>query len=220
MTGADKTAVSNNNGAWSDQTANHLSIKLGAGKVRYGTSLDIFNAGERSVASATASAIAVATASNSSKGWTYGTSTNGDQAVVFYAPNGIDDLTATLNWNVTQPNALIPGNINTLAAATIFADLNLELRPVTPQGAGFSILAPLADPGYQSASTGANADNIEHLYSTSDLPAGYYAFIIHGDASQTADYGFSYNVTPAPEPGSLMLLGAAALPLLRRRRRA
>jgi hypothetical protein len=221
MTGADKTVASVNNGAWSDQTPNHLNIKLGAGKVRYGTSLEILNAGQKSVANVIGSSIASEVATNSTKGWSYGTSVSGgDQAIVFYAPGGIDDLTATLNWNVTQPDALAPGNINTLAAATIFPDLNLELRRVTPNVVGFDILAPLNDPGLQSASTGASADNIEHLFSTSDLAAGYYAFIIHGDASRTTDYGFSYSITPAPEPGGLITLAmGAVLPLLRRRRK-
>ena len=221
MTGADKTAVSVNNGAWSDQTPNHLNIKLGAGKVRYGTSLEILNAGQKNIASVVASSIASATPAAGNKGWAYATSVSGgDQAIVIYAPDGIDDLAATLNWNVTQPNALAPGNINTLASATIFPDLNLELRQVTPNGAGFNILAPLAGAGYQSASTGASADNIEHLYSTADLGAGYYAFIIHGDASKTTDYGFSYSITPAPEPGGMMVLAmGAGMAMVRRRRK-
>jgi hypothetical protein len=223
MTGADPTVASANNGAWSDQTANHLSIKLGAGKVRYNTSLDILNAGARAIAPVAGTSIGSATASTATQGWAYGTSLSaGDQAIVIFAPNGIDDLSATLNWNVTQPDALIPGNINTLAAATIFPDLNLELRPLSPQGAGFDVLAPLADAGYRSATTGSTADNIEHLYSTADLPAGYYAFIIHGDPSKTVDYGFSYSITAAvPEPTGLMVLVMSAAPaLLRRRRRA
>ncbi|MDB5322429.1 MAG: hypothetical protein JWN40_4060 [Phycisphaerales bacterium] len=218
MTGADKTAVSANNGAWSNQTANHLSVGLGAGKVRYNTSLDILNAGPRAIASVAASSIGSATASATTKGWAYGTSVNGDQAIVVYAPNGIDDVTATLNWNVTQPD--VGSNINSLPTATIFPDLNLELRPVTPNGGGFTVGAAIADPGLQSASTGANSDNIEHLYSTNDLPGGYYAFIIHGDASKTVPYGFSYNITPVPEPTGLVLLVLGAAPLLRRRRRA
>jgi hypothetical protein len=219
MTGADKTAVSANNGAWTDQTPNHLSIGLGAGKVRYNTSLDILNAGPRAIASVAASSIGSATASATNQGWAYGTSVNGDQAVVVFAPNGIDNVTATLNWNVTQPD--VGTNINTLPTATIFPDLNLELRPVTPNGGGFTVGSAIADPGLQSASTGASADNIEHLYSTNDLPGGYYAFIIHGDATKTVPYGFSYNITPAPEPGSLMMLTVVvAGPLLRGRRRA
>jgi len=71
-----------------------------------------------------------------------------------------------------------------------------------------------------SASTGASADNIEHLYSTADLGAGYYAFIIHGDASKATDYGFSYSITPAPEPGGMMVLAmGAGMAMVRRRRK-
>jgi len=221
MTGADKTVASVNNGAWADETPNHLSVKLGAGKVRYGTSLAILNAGQKSISNVIGSSIASEVATTGTKGWSYGTSVaGGDQAIVFYAPDGISDVTATINWNVTQPDALAPGNINTLAAATIFPDLNLELRRVTPNLVSFDILAPLNDPGLQSASTGASADNIEHLYSTNDLGAGYYAFIIHGDASKTTDYGFSYSITPAPEPGGMMVLAlGAGVGLVRRRRR-
>ena len=221
MTGADKTVASVNNGAWADETPNHLSVKLGAGKVRYNTSLAILNAGQKSISNVVGSTIASEVAATGTKGWAYGTSVaGGDQAIVFYAPDGISDVAATLNWNVTQPNALTPGNINTLAAATIFPDLNLELRRVTPNVVSFDILAPLGDPGLQSASTGASADNIEHLYSTADLPAGYYAFIVHGDAGKTTNYGFSYSITPAPEPGGLMMLAMGAVaPLLRRRRK-
>jgi hypothetical protein len=221
MTGADKTVASVNNGTWADETPNHLSVKLGAGKVRYGTSLEILNAGQKSVANVIGSSIASEVATTGTKGWSYGTSVAGaDQAIVFYAPGGISDVTATLNWNVTQPDALTPGNINTLAAATVFPDLNLELRRLTPNVVSFDILAPLNDPGLRSDSTGASQDNIEHLYSTNDLGAGYYAFIIHGDASRTTDYGFSYSITPAPEPGGVMVLAmGAGLAMVRRRRK-
>jgi hypothetical protein len=215
MTGADKTAVSANNGAWSDQTPNHLNIGLGAGKVRYNTSLDILNAGQRTITGVAAGSIGSATAAAATKGWAFGTSASGaDQAIVIFAPNGIDDFTATLNWNVTQPT-VGGGNINTLPTATIFANLNLELRPATPNGGGFTIGGALTDPGYQSASTN---DNIEHLYSTADLPGGYYALIVHGDASTTVPYGISYNLTAVPEPTGLVILGLGGAALLRRRR--
>jgi len=130
-------------------------------------------------------------------------------------PNGIDDFTATLNWNVTQPT-VGGGNINTLPTATIFPNLNLELRPAMPDVVGFTIGGALADAGYQSASTN---DNIEHLYSTADLPAGYYALIVHGDASTTVPYGISYNLTAVPEPTGLVMLGLGGVALLRRRRK-
>jgi hypothetical protein len=216
MTGADKTAVSANNGAWSDQTPNHLNTQLGAGKVRYNTSLDILNAGQRTIASVAAGSIGSATATAATKGWAFGTSAAGaDQAIVIFAPNGIDDFTATLNWNVTQPT-VGGGNINTLPTATIFPNLNLELRPAMPDVVGFTIGGALADAGYQSASTN---DNIEHLYSTADLPAGYYALIVHGDASTTVPYGISYNLTAVPEPTGLVMLGLGGVALLRRRRK-
>jgi len=216
MTGADKTAVSANNGPWTDQTPNHLNIGLGAGKVRYNTSLDILNAGPRTITGVAAGSIGSATAAAATKGWAFGTSaSNADQATVIYAPNGIDDFTATLNWNVTQPT-VGGGNINTLPTATIFPNLNLELRPATPNGGGFTIGSALTDPGYQSASTN---DNIEHLYSTADLPAGYYALIVHGDPSTTVPYGISYNLTAVPEPTGLVMLGLGGMALFRRRQR-
>jgi hypothetical protein len=90
------------------------------------------------------------------------------------------------------------------------------LRPATPNGGGFTIGGALTDSGYQSASTN---DNIEHLYSTADLPGGYYALIVHGDASTTVPYGLSYNLTAVPEPTGLVMLGIGGMALLRRRRK-
>ena len=152
------------------------------------------------------------------KGFAFGPSViGGQQAIVINAPNGITELTATLNWNVTQTAG---ATIDTSDAGRIFANLGLELRTATPSGGQFMLgAAALPNTGLSS---NAALDNAEHLFfngSGGNLPGGTYAFVITGDPSRSAVMGFSYSFFPVPEPlGALALLPVAALMLRRQRR--
>jgi hypothetical protein len=219
MTGADKTAVGTVVPAWTRDTANNLDVDAGAGKANYPESLSILNAGQQTLQTVTGSNIPNVSTSNL-KGWAYGTSTNGKEAIVINAPNGISGLTATLNWNVTQT---VTGGvtIDTSNAGQVFPDLALELVPVT-FSAGSFVLGPST--GKLGLSSNAGLDNVEHLFFTGatgggDLGAGSYALLITGDVSQVANIGVSYDIGAAPEPASLSLLAITGTLLLTRRRR-
>src|SRR5205823_4608402 len=102
----------------------------------------------------------------------------------------------------------------------IFADLALELRPVTLTGGTFTIGGAIGQVGLSSNAT---LDNVESLYFTgaagggTNLPAGAYALIVTGDTALATTIGLSYRIVPVPEPCGLLLVGAGGLVLLRRR---
>jgi hypothetical protein len=216
MTGADKAAVPTMIPPWTRDLPNNLSVGLGAGKANYNQSLSILQAGERALQPVTGGLTPNVVTSNP-QGFAFGTSViGGQQAIVINAPNGITELTATLNWNVTQ---VAGATIDTSDAGRIFPNLALELRTATLSGGQFMLgAAALPNTGLSS---NAALDNAEHLFfngSGGNLPAGTYAFVIIGDPSRSAVMGFSYSFLPVPEPiGALALLPVAAL-LLRRRR--
>ena len=216
LTGADKSAVGATTGPWTRDTANNLSTTLGAGKANFAQSLSILQGGERTLQTVSGGSTANV-ASNSPKGFAYGTSTTGQQAIVINAPNGISELTATLTWNVTQQTS--GGvSIDTSDAGRIFANLAIDLRTATLSNGQYVLgLTALSQTGLSSDAT---LDNAEHLYfnaSGGSLPAGTYAFVITGDPSRTAVIGFSYNIVPVPEPVGCLVLLPAALLVLRRR---
>ncbi len=217
LTGADKSAVGSVTGPWTRDTANNLSTTLGAGKANYAQSLSILQSGERAIQTVSGGTTANVV-SSSLKGFAFGTSTTGQQAIVINAPNGISTLTATLVWNVTQQTT--GGvSIDTSDAGRVFANLALELRTATFSNGQYVLgAAALSQTGLSSD---AALDNAEHLYfngSGGSLPPGTYAFVITGDPSRIAEIGFSYNVVPVPEPvGCLALLPVALLFLKRRR---
>src|SRR5581483_4471568 len=102
MTGADRQAVGNVVAPWTRDTANNLDIDAGPGKPDHAQSLSILNAGEQALQTVTGSTIPIDSTADV-KGWSFGTTpAGGKQAVVISAPNGIQNLVATLNWNVTQ----------------------------------------------------------------------------------------------------------------------
>jgi hypothetical protein len=216
MTGADKTAVAATAGPWTRDTANNLSVGLGAGKANYAESLSVLQGGERTLQTVTGGTTPNVV-STSLKGFAFGTSTAGQQAIVVDVPDAIGQLTATLNWNVTQQTTA-GLTIDTSDAGRIFPDLTLDLRPATLSGGQYVLGSPLPQTGLVSNAT---LDNAEHLFFNGvggPLPAGTYAFVITGDPIQTAAIGFSYSITPVPEPtGGLLLLPAALLWLRRRR---
>lgn len=216
MTGADKSTVGSP-GTWTRDTANNLSIGLGAGKADYAESLSILQSGQRTLQPVTGGSTTNA-ASNSLKGFAYGTSTTGQQAIVINAANGISRLSATLNWNVTQQTTA-GVVIDTSDAGRLFADLTLDLRTATLTDGQYVLgSSALAQTGLSSNAT---LDNAEHLYFDAvgggTLPAGTYAFVITGDSGLITLMGFSYSVAPVPEPvGGLLLLPMALLVLRRR----
>jgi len=190
MTGANKSATGGVVAAWTRDTVNNLDTDAGAGKANYAESLSVLNAGERPLQTVTGTSTPNVSTTNL-KGWSFGTTpAGGQQAVVISAPNGISQLTATLNWNVTQTTT--GGTlIDTSDAGRIFPDLALELRPVTLSGSTFTIGAPTGKLGLSSNAT---LDNAEHLYFTGatgggNLPAGTYALIVTGGSQAAATRG-------------------------------
>jgi hypothetical protein len=212
MTGADKNVTGSVVTAWTRDTANNLDIDAGAGKLNHAQSLSILNAGERTLQTVTANTIPNVSTTNP-KGWSFGTTpAGGQQAVVFSAFNGIQQLTATLNWNVTQTTA--GGTIDTSDTGRVFADLALELRPVTLSGGVFTIGPPTGQLGLSSNAT---LDNVEHLYFTGgNLPPGTYTLLVTGDATRATVIGLSYSFLPVPEPVGLLLVAAGGLFVFRR----
>ncbi len=182
MAGADKTS-------YVRQTANNLDISEGAGIADYTSSLAILNGGEKPLVTVGSGGAIIGNASDDQRGWTEGTvAANSQDVVLFMADNALTGLTASLNWDVTQSQPA-SGQINTSSGATIFADLGLQVRPVTFTNGSYVLGASLSDTTFQSNATG---DNVQYLYSTDSLPAGEYAFVITGDASLSTVIGFSY----------------------------
>jgi hypothetical protein len=217
MTGADKSAVGITTGPWTRDTANNLSVTMGAGKANYNNSLSILQSGERTLQTVTGSNTPNVITS-STKGFAFGNSLAGQrEAIVINAPDGISQLTATLNWNVTQQTTA-GITLNTTDAGRVFADLSLELRTATLSGGQYILAASaLPDTGLSSDAT---LDNVEHLFfngAGGGLPPGTYAFVLGGDASFSVPVGFSYTFLPAPEPAAGFMLFPIVV-LLRRRR--
>ena len=86
----------------------------------------VLNAGERTLQTVTGSSIPNVV-TNNLKGWAYGTSTSGQQAILINSTADISQLSATLNWNVTQSTA--GSTIDTSDSGRIFADLALDCAP-------------------------------------------------------------------------------------------
>ncbi len=184
MAGADKTN-------YVRQTANNLDITTGAGEADYTSSLSILKAGEKPLLAVNGSTVA-GTPSVAQRGWTEGTVAAGGKSVVLFHSDGfITGLTASLNWDVTQstPSA---GQIDTRTAASQFANLGLEVRPVTLSNGSYTLSASLADSTLHSTATG---DNVQYLYSTNTLAAGDYAFLISDNSAFSPAVGFSYAFT-------------------------
>lgn len=194
MTGANKSIIEAPLLPWTRDTVNNLDIDLGAGKVDYILSKSILEAGRKQSFTVSSGNIVNPVIYETGQGWVYETSLVGaDKAVVFATSTTLTSLTATLNWNVTQtqPNST---KINTSNAAMIFANLDLDLVPLTRiSQSTFALGTPLSQTGLTSHAT---SDNVEHLYYTgNDLAAGFYALVVRGDPSLTVNYGLSFNLS-------------------------
>ena len=227
MTAADKNYVVVGN-SWTRDTANNLSVQQGAGRANYTVSNSILTAGERNTTAVTGGTIVSPTVYTTSQGWAYNTSSAGvDRALVFQVAGTATYVDATLNWDFTQQSTTFGGlpGIDTSDAGRLYADLNLQIVPLTASGSNYLMGTALSATGLFSTLSNAGAagpDNVEHLYYTgTPLAAGTYAFIIRSDSSLSVPFGFSYNLTltaPLPEPTSGLLLLIGGSMLLTRRR--
>ena len=208
MTGADKTAFTTTSGgfnSWTSNGVNNLDNVNGAGRADYDASLAVLTGGPQSMATVTGNTVIAPVVTTASAGWWYEDSISayGDQALVLdLTDDMLTDLTATLIWDVTQQE--VSGNrLDTTDDGVIFANLDLELLPVTFDGGTYTLGSSLGYAGLMSQSTD---DNVEHLYFTDALDPGFYAFLVSNNSDFAWDYGFSYGFTAVPEPGTLGLL--------------
>jgi hypothetical protein len=210
MTGADKTAFTATTGgfgSWTNNGVNNLDNDDGAGRVDYAQSLAVLDGGPRTLATVTGTTISAPIVTTAIAGWNYDSVLNaGSKALVIDANAGqLSKLTATLAWDVSQTEV---GDLrlDTTDNGVQFANLDLELRPVTYNGVAYtlgpSLGSSLGLAGLRSQSTD---DNVEHLYFTDTLSPGLYAFVISNNSSFAWNYGFSYTYA-IPEPASLVLL--------------
>ncbi len=230
MTGADPMASAGTVTPLKFTTPNHLDPDSGAGKADYGTTLSILDAGPLATLPVTANSIKPKSIPTRTEGFaTLSLKAKSLTAILFQSPTPISTLIATLSWDVAS--ALRGSQIDTSDKSTPIADLALDVRQLKKiPGKGYQLGAPLKKLGLVSD---AKNDNVEHLSFNGNLPAGTYAFILHGDNSLTTPAGFSYRIestaTPAarpappsisiPEPSSILLMTAAgaAITLARRR---
>lgn len=223
MTGADKTpAAQTTNGfntSWTSNHVNNLDNVNGAGRANYAASLSVLNGGPHSMATVTNTDMTVKdpVVTTATTGWWYESalSGNGTEALIIDATHGSPtNLTATLAWDVTQTETEISPNhprLDTTDLGVIFANLDLELRPVIRNGNTYTLGSSLNDARLMSKSTD---DNVEHLYFTDSLASGYYAFVVSNQSDFAWNYGFSYRFAVVPEPGTLSLLAIAIVSML------
>jgi len=209
MTGADKTAFDSLFTSWTSNGINNLDDGDGAGRADYAVSLAVLEGGPQPLASVTGGVVNAPVVTDDLRGWWYesGLGGGGGQALIVDLTSlSLTDLTATLAWDVTQ--AENGSFLDTTDAGVIFANLDLELLPVTYSGGVYSLGSSLGIAGLMSKSTG---DNVEHLYFTGGaLTPGFYAFNITNLSGFSWNYGFSYRIDGEeviliPEPGTMIL---------------
>jgi hypothetical protein len=216
-------------------TMNNLDPNGGAGQFSYSTSLSILSAGQRKYVSASGttpgSTIAAGNVpSTNPQGWSLGTiAAKGSYVVLVNVTGPVTSLNATLNWDVTSTVLNGALNVTSNAAQTnanlsnpnlIFADLSLELRPVTWNGTSYvlgSAMTNGAGQAFYSNATGTTNittgtvtatytlnDNVEHLFEINgQFAPGTYALIVTGDSSTnafSAVAALSYNMTQGAAP--------------------
>ena len=219
MTGADTAGTTTTSGgfnSWKIDTVNNLDAYDGAGRADYSKSLSILTAGTHSMAKASGtvsgSTITSPIVTTATDGWCYTTiNKSSTQALVIHVTDAtLTDLTATLAWDVTQSST--DYTIDTTDSGVQFPNLNLELRPVTYSNSKYTLGSSL---GYSGLLSNSTDDNVEHLYFTNTLAAGYYAFLINNCGTVSTSYGFSYSfdtiAQAVPEPAAISLLLVLAL---------
>jgi hypothetical protein len=180
MSGADKSE-------WSRDTANNLSALFGAGNADYNNSLASLQGGQQSIQALSGGSV-TGTLATGLKGWAYGNVPAGGQSVLmFHTSSSITGITASLNWDVTSKSTT--NTIDTTNTGSLFADINLEIRPVTFSGGHYALGPSLNDTTLVS---NASNDNVQYIYTTSTLAPGNYAFVMTGDAALSPAVGLSY----------------------------
>jgi hypothetical protein len=210
MTGTDKTAFSSNGfTSWTSNGVNNLDNVNGAGRVDYNTSLSVLNGGPQSPATVTGATVNSPVVTTANAGWWYepALSASGTKALVVAVTQArLTNLTATLAWDVTQTEGTFGDapTLDTTDAGVIFANLDLELRPVNHSGSTYTLGSSLDIAELMSKSTN---DNLEHLYFTGTLDPGYYAFVVSNNSNFAWNYGFSYRFSTLAiaEPGTFSL---------------
>jgi hypothetical protein len=185
-------------GTWSRTQTQPLDPRFGAGELNIDASHRILTAGRQP---------ASPTATVARTGWDRNAigPPVGPRTYFFDVPTGdrVTLLSAVLTWNRAFP-------AGTLASESL-ADLNLTLH----RASGFTLVG---DPLDSSTST---VDNVEHVYATTGLDAGRYAFVVDMTGTTPADYALAWQVqtAPVPEPAAGLAVAAVGVATLRLRRR-
>lgn len=214
--------------AWNPTLPNNLDVEDGAGQLVPSIAYDVLDAGQKALTSLSSTApgtpILSPAIAASPQGWSYISSLSeySQVALIMHQATPFEYLTATLAWDVVPPTVTGMGGPRLDTSTDLFPDLNLTLYTVTEVGGNYFLGAPV---GLAGLTSNAVLDNVEHLYFPGTLPAGYYAFVIdYVDSPSVNNYatdaGFSYTLTPVPEPSTLALLAVLAVGVLIARRRA
>jgi hypothetical protein len=183
-----------------NQTANGLDYRWGAGMANAYNSYQIINAGEQDSTEDKG-----ATSNVGFSGFDYdphfgGANSTNRSATYFLRTNFTGTMTASLVWDVK----INGGTTGFDSTATLY---NLSLTLIdTADGSTVQ----------QSASL---VDNTQNIWA--DVLANHNYELLVGTTSPTFDwdYGLAWQFSPAPEPGSLALIGVGATLFLQRRRR-
>ncbi len=226
MTGTSKTP-SGSFIAWNPTLPNNLDTEDGAGQLVPSIAYDVFEAGQKALTSLSSTAMGTPILSPSittaSQGWSYISSLSeySQVALIMHRETPFEALTATLAWDVVPPTVTGMGGPRLDTSTDLFPNLNLTLYTVSEVGGNYFLGSPV---GLAGLTSNAVLDNVEHLYFPGTLPAGYYAFVIdYVDSPSVNNYatdaGFSFTLTPVPEPSTFALLAVLAAAVLMVRRR-
>ena len=183
-----------------------LDPRYGAGIVNLGNSYVNLLAG-RTAASTKAIA--------QNEGWDFSTITSGTSNTANYIfdlsnVNQAYDLTSTLVWN-----AQVQQLVSRRSVVTYNETLN-NLDLMLYNSAGTLV-----------ASSASTVDNVQQIFSLNLTPGTYRLEVLDNGggaswASNTDSYALAYNFQAVPEPAALLILmlGLAAMPLLRRKNRS